>query len=76
MTSKQNKIDACHSQINLLTQSLKDLTESQFTKMEETNKIRNVKEKIRQVITHKQEDIKVKQDEMRVKSNSVNIILY
>ena len=71
ITKQESKIAACHQQINILTKSLKDLAESSHTKMEETSKIRNVKEKIREVIEHKHQDIQLKQEQ--IKQNTIKI---
>ena len=56
------KISSCEHQIELLSESVKQLAESKTPKLEETNRIWKVKEKIRGVIQHKLEDIAEKRD--------------
>lgn len=48
---------ACENQINVLSEMIKELADSEVPKLDETGRIWKVKEKIRDVIKHKQEDI-------------------
>ncbi|CAI2386477.1 unnamed protein product [Moneuplotes crassus] len=62
-SARQNqaaKIKLCENQINVLSDMIKELAESDVPKLDETGRIWKVKEKIRGVIKHKQEDIQAK----------------
>ena len=72
MIDKQNlKIWTWNEQIDLLTKTIQELGDAQFSKLEETNRIRNAKEKIREVIKNKKEDIIKKRE--KIKKNSIEI---
>lgn len=55
----------------MLTKAIHELGDTQFTKMEETNRIRNAKDKLRDVIVSKTQDIARKRAE--IKANSAQI---
>lgn len=62
---QKDKILACENQIELLSQSVKELSESGAPRLEEKGRIWKVKDKIRDVIEHKKKDIEDKTMEIR-----------
>jgi hypothetical protein len=62
---QQAKMKACETQISILSDSVKEMSEGGMPRLEETSRIWKVKEKVRGVIQHKLEDIEEKKQRIR-----------
>ena len=66
LEKQKEKIKAWYDQIEILTQTIRELSDNQMSKIDETNRIRNVKEKIREVIKQKEKDIVDKKENVKI----------